>query len=119
MDIGKRLRELRKARQLSQGDIEHRTGLLRCYTSRVECGHTVPNLQTLGKYAKALEVPFHLLFYEGERLPKLLTRIGAKGAVKDDPFTRKLRRLAQRMDDRSKRQLLGLAQKLAGRRGKR
>ncbi|MBI1940741.1 MAG: helix-turn-helix transcriptional regulator [Acidobacteria bacterium] len=119
MDIGKRLRQLRESNGLSQGDIEHRTGLLRCYTSRVECGHTVPNLETLGKYAKALEVPFHHLFYEGDQPPKLPPRIGVRRAVKENAFTRKLRRFVGRMDERRRLQLLGLAQKMARRKGKR
>ena len=42
MVISDRLRELRESKNLSQGDIERRTGLLRCYLSRVENGHTVP-----------------------------------------------------------------------------
>jgi hypothetical protein len=40
--IGDRLRAVREAKNLSQDDIEERTGLLRCYISRVENGHTVP-----------------------------------------------------------------------------
>jgi transcriptional regulator with XRE-family HTH domain len=55
MVIGDRLRELREAKELSQGDIEKRTGLLRCYISRVENGHTVPAIETLEKMARALE----------------------------------------------------------------
>ncbi len=47
MIIGDRLRELREAKNLSQEDIEKRTGLLRCYISRVENGHTVPAIETL------------------------------------------------------------------------
>jgi transcriptional regulator with XRE-family HTH domain len=54
MVIGDRLRELREAKELSQGDIEHRTGLLRCYISRVENGHTVPAIETLEKLARRL-----------------------------------------------------------------
>jgi transcriptional regulator with XRE-family HTH domain len=56
MVIGNRLKELRES-NLSQGDIEKRTGLLRCYISRVENGHTVPAVETLEKMARALEVP--------------------------------------------------------------
>lgn len=67
MMIGERLTELREAKQLSQGDIEKRTGLLRCYISRVENGHTVPAIETLEKMARALEVPMYQLFYDGER----------------------------------------------------
>jgi transcriptional regulator with XRE-family HTH domain len=59
MLIGERLRDLRDEMKLSQGDIEKRTGLLRCYTSRVENGHTVPSIETLAKYARALEVPMY------------------------------------------------------------
>jgi transcriptional regulator with XRE-family HTH domain len=55
MIIGDRLRELREEKTLSQGDIEKRTGLLRCYISRVENGHTVPAIETLEKLARALE----------------------------------------------------------------
>jgi transcriptional regulator with XRE-family HTH domain len=63
--IGTRLRELREDKNLSQGDIEVRTGLLRCYVSRVEHGHTVPSLETLEKFARALEVPLYQLVYDG------------------------------------------------------
>jgi transcriptional regulator with XRE-family HTH domain len=57
MVIGDRLKTLRESKNLSQGDIEKRTGLLRCYVSRVENGHTVPSLETLEKFAGSLEVP--------------------------------------------------------------
>jgi DNA-binding XRE family transcriptional regulator len=63
MVIGDRLRTLREHKKFSQGEIEKRTGLLRCYLSRVEDGHTVPAIHTLEKLAKALEVPIYQLFY--------------------------------------------------------
>jgi transcriptional regulator with XRE-family HTH domain len=66
MVIGSRLKELRESREHSQGDIEKRTGLLRCYISRVENGHTVPAAETLEKLARALEVPMYRLFHDGE-----------------------------------------------------
>jgi transcriptional regulator with XRE-family HTH domain len=65
MLIGQRLRQLREGRNLSQADVEKRTGLLRAYVSRVEKGHTVPSLDTLERWADALEVPLYQLFYEG------------------------------------------------------
>ncbi len=71
MIIGDRLREMREEKKLSQGDIEKRTGLLRCYISRVENGHTVPAVETLEKLARALEVPLYHLFYDGEEPPAL------------------------------------------------
>src|SRR4030088_3274676 len=67
MIIGDRLRELREEKKLSQGEVEKRTGLLRCYISRVENGHTVPAVETLEKFARALEVPMYRLFYDGEK----------------------------------------------------
>jgi transcriptional regulator with XRE-family HTH domain len=69
MVIGDRLRELREAKMLSQGDIENRTGLLRCYVSRVENNHTVPSVETLEKLARALEVPMYQLFHAGAASP--------------------------------------------------
>jgi transcriptional regulator with XRE-family HTH domain len=71
MVICDRLRSLREEKKLSQGDIEKRTGLLRCYISRVENGHTVPTVETLEKMARALEVPMYKLFYDAEAPPKL------------------------------------------------
>src|SRR5215831_17453740 len=71
MVIGDRLRELRDTKKFSQGDMEKKTGLLRCYISRVENGHTVPTLETLQKLARALEVPLYRLFYDGEAPPSL------------------------------------------------
>jgi len=71
MVIGDRLKALREEKKFSQVNIEKKTGLLRCYISRVEHGHTVPAIETLEKFARALEVPMYQLFYEGEEPPKL------------------------------------------------
>ena len=70
MIVADRLRSLREKKKLSQGDIEERTGLLRCYVSRVENGHTVPAVETLEKFARALEVPLYELLYEGDEPPQ-------------------------------------------------
>lgn len=71
MIIGDRLREIREKKNLSQGDIEKRTGLLRYYISRIENGHTVPGMETLEKLARAFGVPLYQLFYDGKEPPKL------------------------------------------------
>jgi transcriptional regulator with XRE-family HTH domain len=71
MEIGNRLRELREEKEYSQGDIESRTGLLRCYISRVENGHTVPSIDTLEKLARALEIPMYRLFTTEENVKAL------------------------------------------------
>lgn len=123
MIIGDRLRILREQKKLSQGDIEKRTGLLRCYISRVENGHTVPAIETLEKMARALEVPLYQLFYDGEEppaLPNLPRRKtadeiawGTRG--KEARFLNRLRRLLGRIDEGDRRLLLYMAQKMAGR----
>jgi transcriptional regulator with XRE-family HTH domain len=121
MLIGQKLRELREAKNLSQGDIEHKTGLLRCYTSRVENGHTVPAVETLEKYARALEVPLYRLFYEGDEppeKPKLPTtkpepEWGAKGNERHD--LRGFAKALSRMDDRQRSLLLAIATRMARR----
>jgi transcriptional regulator with XRE-family HTH domain len=73
MQIGARLRTLREEKKLSQGDIEARTGLLRCYISRVENGHTVPALETLEKIARALDMPMYQFMYDGDQPPALIS----------------------------------------------
>ena len=73
MVIGDRLKTVREAKDLSQGDIEKRTGLLRCYVSRVENGHTVPSVETLEKFARALELPLYHLMFDGDKRSPLLS----------------------------------------------
>jgi len=77
--IGERLRTIRESKNLSQGDIEQRTGMLRCYTSRVENGHTVPSVETLAKYAQALDIPLYQIFYDGEAEPKKIKGLNLDG----------------------------------------
>ena len=110
MDIGKRLRELRQAKGFSQGDIEKRTGLVRCYTSRVENGYTIPSLETLGKFAKALEVEFYQLFFVGGGEPQAPKAEGRAplGSPEDE-----LVKLFRRMSKPNKRLLLLMARQLA------
>ena len=78
MNIGETIRNYRLQKGMSQGDIEKRTGLLRCYLSRVENGHTVPSLETLEKIARALEVPLYQLFYEDEKTSDMKLRLSVK-----------------------------------------
>ena len=80
MIVGERLRTLREEKNFTQGEIEKRTGLLRCYISRVENGHTIPAVETLEKFARALEVPMYQLLYDGDKPPKLPERLKRKSA---------------------------------------
>jgi transcriptional regulator with XRE-family HTH domain len=123
MIIGDRLREMRVEKKLSQGDIEKRTGLLRCYISRVENGHTVPAIETLEKLARALEIPLYQLFYEGEEppnLPSLLKRrpsddIGWGSTGQEARYLNKLRRVLAKTDEADRKLLLHMAQKMSNR----
>lgn len=69
MDIGRTIKMFREHKKLSQGDIEKRTGLLRCYVSRVENGHTVPAIETIEKMARALDTPMYQLFIGAQESP--------------------------------------------------
>jgi transcriptional regulator with XRE-family HTH domain len=69
MLIGDRLKALREQKKLSQGDMEKRTGLLRCYISRVENGHTVPAIETMEKFTRAMGMSLYQIFYDGEKPP--------------------------------------------------
>ena len=121
MIIGDRLSAVREEKKLSQGDIEKRTGLLRCYISRVENGHTVPAIETLEKMARALEIPLYQLFYDGEKpplFPKLPNRRNAADLAwgssgKDGRYLMKFRQQLSRMDESDMRLLLFMAQKMS------
>ena len=119
--LGARLRALREQKGLSQGDLEQRSGLLRCYISSVEHSHTVPSIDTLEKMARALDVPLYRLFYDGEksgRFPEFRRRPNANGSARGDPsedpyFLRQLRRQVHRLDERQRRLLLFMARSMA------
>ena len=121
MVIADKLRALREAKNLSQGDVEKRTGLLRCYISRVENGHTVPAIETLEKLARAMEVPLYQLFYDGEAPPALRSLPNRKSADdvawgsagKDARVLNRFRSLLRRVDEPDRKLLLHMAQKMA------
>jgi transcriptional regulator with XRE-family HTH domain len=124
MVISMRLRKLREEKNLSQGDIENRTGLLRCYISRVENGHTVPSLGTLERLAAALEIPLFRLFYDGEEppaLPHLSGRLSAEDVLldqqseSDKKFMQKLKSIVSRIGEQDRELVIHTARKLAAR----
>ena len=104
MVIGERLKELRELKKLSQGDVEKRTGLLRCYISRVENGHTVPSVETLEKMARALEIPTYRLFTDDAhaKKPNIPSQdIPSRPAnAKEDRELRAFAKLFSRIDDK-------------------
>jgi transcriptional regulator with XRE-family HTH domain len=119
MEIGRKLKKLREDRNLSQGDVEKKTGLLRCYTSRVENGYTVPSIETLEKYARALEVPLYRFFTDEQSVKALtLTRKGANGSHwgergKERRELQMFAKALSRMNPRKQKLLFAMAQRMA------
>jgi transcriptional regulator with XRE-family HTH domain len=109
MDICKRLRQLRDARGLSQGDIEERTGLLRCYVSRVECGHTVPQLDTLEKWADALGVSLSEVFSEHQVPPARASSINPMRIL---TYEDRLLKLVELLNTKDRKLLFSVASEL-------
>ena len=113
MNIGETIRSFRLQRSMSQGDIEKRTGLLRCYLSRVENGHTIPSLDTLAKIAGAMDLALSQFFAEGSNshghshkgLPQL----------SDDEvrFLSQMRRYSANLNDSDRKLVLAMVKKMA------
>lgn len=110
MNIGETIRNFRLQKGMSQGDIEKRTGLLRCYLSRVENGHTIPSLDTLSKIAGAMDLALSQFFSEGhsngnKSLPQL----------SDDEvrFLSQIRRYAVNLNDSDRKLVLAMVKKMA------
>lgn len=121
MEIGNALRTFRTAKKLSQGNVERRSGLLRCCTSRVENGYTLPSLEMLEKYARAFEVPLYRFFTSGRRVkrPALMKArdreaAGAPNGAGGGEFQAFYKAIS-RMDDRKRGLLMSLASRLAAR----
>jgi transcriptional regulator with XRE-family HTH domain len=121
--IGDRLKQLRESKGMSQGDIQKKTGLIRCYISRCENGHTVPAIETLEKFAHALEVPMYVLFYDGEEPPKIKmspAKMDGWGSTGHDARTfSHFRRLLGRATHEDQKLLLHLATAMARRKKRR
>src|SRR5438552_7524207 len=111
MTIGETSRNFRLHRGMSQGDIEKRTGLLRCYLSRVENGHTIPSLDTLAKIAGAMELPLSQFFSEPGHSN------GTKGLpqLSDDElrFLSQIRRYSVSLNDSDRKLVLARVKKMA------
>ena len=121
MMIGDRLRELRDQKKYTQGEVAQRTGLLKPYVSRVENGHSIPGLETLEKFARALEVPMYQLLLDVEgapKLPNLPKRWAVNGKLWGSSGTEarllaRFCRLFNRMQDSDRGLLVFMAQKMA------
>ena len=117
MNIGETIRSYRLQKGMSQGDIEKRTGLLRCYLSRVENGHTIPSLDTLAKIAAAMDIPLAQFFADhssegtnGKNLPQW-----SEDEVR---FLTQFRRYSSNLNDSDRKLVLAMVKKLAAGAGK-
>jgi transcriptional regulator with XRE-family HTH domain len=113
MLIGEKLKQLRESKNLSQGDIERKMGLRSAYTSRVENGHLVPSVETLEKYAGALDVPLYRLFYDGVEPPKRLIRFTADSGTIQNKEIAPLAKAVARLDEQDRILLLAIANQMA------
>jgi transcriptional regulator with XRE-family HTH domain len=110
MKIGTTIRGHRLQKGLSQGDIEKKTGLLRCYLSRVENGHTVPSLDTLSKIAQALDLPISQFFTEDSVHRDMNTQ---KVSDEELKFLTQIRRYSTNLNESDRKLLLAMVKKFA------
>lgn len=103
MNVGEVIRNFRHRRGLSQGDLEKRSGLMRCYISRVENGHTVPSLETLSRIARALDTELSALFQDG-----------APADISEHDFFRELRHYLPSLKAQDREQILEMVRKMVG-----
>ena len=109
-NIGTTIRAYRLQKGMSQGDIEKRTGLLRCYLSRVENGHTVPSLETLQKIARALDLQLSEFFAE-DRVAKDMA--GLSLDENEIRFLTQIQRYSANLGENDRRLLLAMVRKFA------
>ena len=110
MNIGTTIRGYRLSKGMSQGDIEKRTGLLRCYLSRVENGHTVPSLETLQKIAGALDLPL-CQFFADDQVGKEMTSLNL--SEDEIRFLTQIQRYASNLTESDRKLLLAMVRKFA------
>ncbi len=116
MNIGETIRNFRLQKGMSQGDIEKRTGLLRCYLSRVENGHTIPSLDTLAKIATAMDVALAQFFSDsgGENGNKNLPQLSEE----EVRFLSQIRRYSSNLNDSDRKLVIAMVKKMAASTGR-
>src|SRR5947209_11526783 len=112
MNIGETIRNYRMQKGMSQGDIEKRTGLLRCYLSRVENGHTIPSLDTLAKIAQAMELPLGQFFAESHANGNNAKNLPAL-TEEEVRFLSQIRRYSSSLNDSDRKLVLAMVKKMA------
>src|SRR5438477_12704984 len=117
MNIGETIRSYRLQKGMSQGDIEKRTGLLRCYLSRVENGHTIPSLDTLAKIAAALDLPLGN-FFADSAADSGTTKSAPQLTEDEVRFLTQIRRYSPSLNESDRKLVLAMVKKMAASTGK-
>jgi transcriptional regulator with XRE-family HTH domain len=123
INIGARISTVRKAKNLSQADLERRCGLARCRISWLEHGRAVPTIETLERIADALGIAAYQLLYDGgdpAQLAKVSGKLPTDGNRRlnrknEVRLVRELREQVSRMREDDQHLLLFIARKMAGR----
>ncbi|MGA2991252.1 MAG: helix-turn-helix transcriptional regulator [Candidatus Korobacteraceae bacterium] len=111
MNIGETIRRFRLQRGMSQGDIEKSTGLLRCYLSRVENGHTIPSLETLGRITSAMGTSLGELLADSSGEPG--SRVELQLREQESRFLNSVRRYSPQLNDSDKKLIVAMVKKMA------
>ncbi len=111
MNIGETIRSFRLQKGMSQGDIEKRTGLLRCYLSRVENGHTIPSLDTLAKIASAMDIALGQFF--ATNTADTAARAASQMNEEEVRFLSQIRRYSSNLNDSDRKLVLAMVKKMA------
>jgi transcriptional regulator with XRE-family HTH domain len=122
INIGARISAERKAKSLSQADLERRCGLARCRISWLEHGRAVPTIETLERIADALQIPpYRLLCDDG---PAQAVQLSGEAAAKGNRrqsrrngvwLLGEVQECVSLMREDDQRLLLFIARKMAGR----
>ena len=119
MNIGATIRQFRLEKNMSQGDIEKRTGLLRCYLSRVENGHTIPSLETLAKIAQAMEMPLGHFFAASAAENGAASKAALPQLTDEEMrFLSQIRRYSSNLNESDRKIVLTMVKKLAASTGR-
>src|SRR5258707_682656 len=111
MNIGETIRNFRLQKSMSQGDIEKRTGLLRCYLSRVENGHTIPSLDALAKIAPSMDTPLAQFF--SDSADNVSPKSAPQLSEDEIRFLTQIRRYSPNLNDSDRKLVIAMVKKMA------
>ena len=108
LQVAGRVREIRRARHLSQRQLAGRMQVPRTYISKIENGKAIPTLGSLERLAEALEVGICQLVRDSRS-----QREEEVAAILDDPFLAEIAALLPNLDSLHRTLVSGQARDLA------